>query len=110
MIVKANVIELNEANFEREVLGASGIVMVAFWAGWSEVCRIMTPMIESIAASEDSPVKVARVKIEHQKALAEQYGVAAIPTLLVFEGGQLQDEIVGRIGEEELRNRLGCFA
>jgi thioredoxin 1 len=108
--MNAKVIDANETNFEREVLNANGIVLVEFWAGWSDACKAMTPLIESIAESENGPVKVARVKVEHQKALAEQYGVGAVPTLLIFDQGTLQDQIVGRIGEEELRNRLGCYA
>ncbi len=108
--MKTNIIEVTEADFEREVLGVNGVVVVAFWASWSDVCKTMTPLLESVAENGDGAVKVTRVKVEHQRALAEKYGVGAIPTLLIFNQGNLEDEIVGRFDEEELRNRLACFA
>lgn len=108
-IVNNNVIELNEANFAREVLGASSPVLVEFWAGWSDPCKAMAPMLESVAGDEAVPVKVGRVNVEHHEELAEQYGVRAVPTLLIFNEGSLQDEIVGRATERDVREKLERF-
>lgn len=105
--MSTDVIDLNELNFEREVLDATSPVLVAFWAGWSDLCKAMTPLLESIAQSNPAPVKVARVKMEHQRQLAEQYGVGAVPTLLIFNRGELKDQMVGRVSEEEVRRKLG---
>ena len=99
-------IELNEANFDREVLEAAQPVLVEFWAGWSESCKAMAPMLESIAENAAVAVKVARVNVEHHEALTEQYGVRAVPTLLIFNQGGLQDRIVGRTTEQAVRERL----
>jgi thioredoxin 1 len=101
-----SVIEVNEANFETEVLGARNPVLVQFWAGWSEPCRAMGPVLESVAEGDDIPVKVARVNVERQEALADQYGVRAVPTLLIFSQGGLHDQIVGRATEQEVREKL----
>ena len=103
-----HVIELTEANFEKEVLGATNPVLVQFWAGWSAPCKAMGPVLESV--SEDVPVKVARVNVEHHEGLADQYGVRAVPTLLIFNRGDLQDQIVGRASEQEVREKLQRFA
>jgi thioredoxin 1 len=102
-----HVIELNEANFEQEVLGARNPVLVQFWAGWSEPCKAMGPVLESV--TQDVPVKVARVNVEHHEGLADQYGVRAVPTLLIFDRGSLQDQVVGSATEQEVRERLERF-
>jgi thioredoxin 1 len=106
VIVNNNVIELNEASFDREVLNATQPVLVEFWAGWSDPCKAMAPMLESVAEDEAVPVKVARVNVEHHEELTEQYGVRAVPTLLIFNQGGLQDQIVGRTTEQAVRERL----
>jgi thioredoxin 1 len=107
IFVNNNVIELNEANFEQEVLGARNPVLVQFWAGWSEPCKAMAPVLESVA--EAVPVKMARVNVEHHEDLADQYGVRAVPTLLIFNQGCLQDQLVGRATEQEVREKLERF-
>jgi len=105
-IVNNNFIELNEANFEREVLSALHPVLVEFWAGWSESCRAMAPMLESGAKDDAIPVKIARVNVERHENLTDQYGVRAVPTLLIFNQGTLQDQIVGRTTAQAVRERL----
>jgi len=104
--VNNNVIELNEANFNREVLNATQPVIVEFWAGWSDPCKAMAPLLESVAEDEAVPVKIARVNVEDHENLTEQYGVRSVPTLLIFNQGGLQDQIVGRTTEQAVRERL----
>jgi thioredoxin 1 len=101
-----NVIELNEANFGPEVLNATQPVLVAFWAGWCALCKAMAPMLESVAGDDAVPVKVASVNVERHEELTEQYGVRAVPTLLIFNQGGLQDQIVGRTTEQVVREKL----
>jgi len=107
--MKINVIELNETNFEREVLVARQPVLVQFWAGWSGACRAMQPLLDSVAEGEVVPVKVARVNVERHEALADQYGVRTVPTLLIFDRGSLQDQIVGCTTELDVREKLEPF-
>src|SRR5487761_2356565 len=99
-IVNNHLIELNETNFDREVLNATQPVLVEFWAGWSEPCRDMTPMLESVAEDQAVRVKVARVNVERHEELTEQYGVRSVPTLLIFDQGGVQDQIIGRTTEQ----------
>jgi thioredoxin 1 len=105
-----SVIELNESNFKQEVLNAHRPVLVEFWAGWSDPCKAMGPLLESIAEDDNIPVKVAKVNVEHHEQLAEEYGIRAVPTLLIFNQGGLQDLIVGRTTEREVREKLEQFA
>jgi len=107
--VNNHVIELNETNFAQEVLGARNPVLVQFWAGWSEPCKVMSPVLESVAEDEATPVKVARVNVELHEELAEEYGVQCVPTVLIFNEGGLQDQIVGRASEQEVREKLERF-
>jgi thioredoxin 1 len=101
-----NFIELDEANFDREVLKALQPVLVEFWAGWSESCKAIAPMLESVAKDAAVPVKIARVNVERHENLTDLYGVRAVPTLLIFNQGALQDQIVGRTSEQAVRARL----
>jgi len=107
--VNNNVIELNEANFAQEVIGAVRPVLVQFWAGWSAPCKDMAPVLESVAEEQLGAVKVGRVNLEQNEALAEEYGVRAVPTLLFFKEGGLQDQIVRRTTELEVRKKLESF-
>jgi thioredoxin 1 len=108
--VNNNFIELDEANFDREVLNAMQLVLVEFWAGWSESCKDMAPMLESVAKDDAVPVKIASVNVEHHENLTDQYGVRAVPTLLIFKKGALRDQIVGRTTEQTVREKLERLA
>lgn len=105
----SGVIEINETNFHHEVLAAGGPVLVQFWSGASEVSKTMAEMVQSVAEQDAMSVKVARVNVESQAGLAEQYGVRTVPTVLIFNEGGLRDEIVGRTSEQEVRDKLERF-
>jgi thioredoxin len=99
-------IELNEANFDLEVLDASEPVLVQFWADWSAACQAMEPMLQSVADGAPVSVKIARVNVQQHEDLAQRCGVRAVPTLLIFNGGGLQDQIIGRTTEQAVRETL----
>lgn len=105
-IVNKNFIELNETNFDMEVLSASQPVIVEFWAGWSEASKAMAPMLETVAKDDAVPVKIVRVNVEHHEILTDQYGIRAVPTLLLFNQGAVQDQIVGRTTAQAVRESL----
>jgi thioredoxin 1 len=109
MVKTLNVIELNETNFHREVIKASQPVLVQFWAGWTAPCKALAPILESVAEDEAIPVKIARVNVEDHEELTEQCGVRAVPTVLIFNRGGLQDQIVGRTTAEAVRERLSLL-
>ena len=88
------VINITNANFTQEVLESDGKVLVDFWAPWCGPCRMVSPIVEEIA-EENAAIKVAKINIDEQPQLASQYGVMSIPTLMVFENGEVADKAVG---------------
>ena len=99
-------ITLTKDNFEQEVLNSELPVLVDFWATWCAPCRMLAPIVEEIAAENEGKVKVGKVNVDEEGELAMRYQVSSIPTLLLFENGQLQNKSVGYRPKEELLELL----
>ena len=102
-------VELTQENFEQEVLKAEGKVLVDFWAPWCGPCRMLSPVVDQVAAAHPE-LKVGKVNVDEQPELAEQFQVMSIPMLIVFEGGRQgkpHPEGTGR-GAALLRQRIDC--
>ena len=97
---------LTETNFEEEVLKADKPVLVDFWATWCGPCRMLAPVVEEIAQEYDGKVKVCKVDVDEEEALAIRFGISSIPTLLVFKNGQLADTSVGFVTKEQIEAML----
>jgi thioredoxin 1 len=102
-------IEINEANFASEVLQSDKSVLVDFWAEWCGPCKMLAPALEEIAR-EQPGVKIAKVNVDENPALAERYGIQSIPTLLYFAGGEVKDKTVGVIGKRQILAKLEKLA
>ena len=89
-----SVVVLTQQNFEQEVLKSDKPVLVDFWADWCGPCRMVSPIVDEIAA-ENADIKVGKINVDEQQALAQQYGVRSIPTLVVFKDGRVAKTAVG---------------
>ena len=91
-----SVLHITTATFENEVLHSDKPVLLDFWASWCGPCRMVGPILDEIAA-ERSDIKVCKVNVDEQPALAAQFGVMSIPTLVVFKNGQEVNRSVGAL-------------
>ena len=87
-------ININKNNFRNEVLDSEKPVLLDFWAPWCGPCRMVTPIVDEIAA-ERGDIKVGKVNVDEQPELAAQFGVMSIPTLVVMKGGKVVNQMVG---------------
>ena len=88
-------VTLTSDNFEAEVLKAEGPVLVDFWASWCGPCRALAPVLEEFAAKKAGQIKVGKVNVDEEPALAQQYRVMSIPTLIAFENGEIKNQTLG---------------
>jgi thioredoxin 1 len=99
------VLTLSNANFASEV-GSGTPVLVDFWAPWCGPCRMIAPIVDELAEEYAGKVKVGKVNVDENQAIAAQFGVMSIPTLMVFKNGQPVERIVGFMPKKDLQARL----
>ena len=100
------VVDINDNNFENEVLKSSAPVLVDFWAEWCGPCKMLAPTVEKLAKEYNGKLKVCKVNVDENPNSASRFGIQAIPTLLIFKNGTNFDRIVGVTPEKDLRNRI----
>ncbi len=96
------VINLSDANFEQEVLQSDRPVLVDFWAPWCGPCKMIAPILDSVAEEYTDRVKIAKINIDENASTAPKYGVRGIPTLLLFKNGQVEGTKVGALNKAQL--------
>jgi thioredoxin 1 len=94
--------KVTDASFDKDVLKASGPVVVDFWAEWCGPCRMISPALEEISNSLNGKVKILKLNVDENPATAAKYGVMSIPTLMLFKGGQLASRQVGAAPKQKL--------
>jgi thioredoxin 1 len=106
MMASNSIVEVNDSNFDQDVLKSDKPVLIDFWAAWCGPCRALAPIVDELAVAYEGKVKVAKMDVDRNAATPMRYGVRGIPTLLVFKGGQVKEQIVGYVAKEQIQKAL----
>jgi len=101
-----NIVILTPSNFADEVVKSTIPVLVDFWAEWCGPCKMIAPVLDELASEFEGRVKIGKVNIDEAQALAGEYGIRSIPTLLIFKEGQVVEQIVGMRSKRDLKGSL----
>ncbi len=99
-------VTLSSQNFESEVVKSNVPVLVDFWAAWCGPCKMIAPIVEELAKEYDGKLKVAKVDVDANQDIATTFGIMSIPTLLIFNGGRVADQLVGAVPKSMLVNKI----
>jgi thioredoxin 1 len=103
MADEVGLVHVNDKTFASEVLSSDVPVLVDFWATWCGPCRSISPIVEELAKEFSGRVKVTKLNVDESPATPTQYGVRGIPTLILFKGGKIFDQIVGAVPKARLK-------
>ncbi len=102
-------ITVTDDSFEKDILLSGKLSLIDFWAVWCGPCKAIAPIIEEIANEYDGKVLVGKVDVDENNQVAMKYGVRAIPTLIIFKGGQEVDRIMGNTQKQNIVQRIQKF-
>lgn len=101
-----SIVEVNQDNFKQEVLDSELPVLVDFWASWCMPCLMLAPIVEEIAKEWAGKLKVVKLNTDNSPLVAQQYGIHAIPTLIIFKNGQEMERLVGYLPKKSIEQKL----
>ena len=102
----SNIIETDDSNFESEVLKAEIPVLVDFWGPWCGPCKAIAPILEQISDEQGDKIKIVKVNVDDNQKYAVDFGIKSIPTLLIFNKGELKNQIIGAIPKAEIEKLI----
>ena len=103
----ADVLSVSDDSFEREVLQSDTPVLIDFWAPWCGPCRAIGPLVEDLAREYAGKLKVVKMNVDDNPRTPQQYGVRAIPNLLLIQGGQVKEQLLGAVPKAQLVRAIG---
>ena len=101
-----DLIELSDANFDQEVLKANVPTLVDFWAVWCGPCRAIAPVVEALAKEYKGRLKVGKMNVDEHQGVPQKYEIRSIPTLLIFKGGNVVQQIVGNVPRAKIEDAI----
>jgi thioredoxin 1 len=104
-----HVTELSDTTFDEEIAGASEPVLVDFWAEWCGPCKMVAPVLDEIADEHAGKLRIAKLNVDDNPAIAQRFGVMSIPTMIVFKDGQPAKRMVGAKGKGQLLQELNEY-
>ncbi len=99
-------VTVDDGSFQNEVLSSDKPVLVDFWAIWCGPCKMIAPLVEELANEYDGKLKVAKMDVDANPQTAMKFGIRSIPTLLVFKGGQVVEQIIGAVPKRHLVEKV----
>lgn len=99
-------IEVTDANFQQEVMKSETPVLIDFWAAWCGPCKMIGPVVEEIAKEYEGKLKVGKVDVDNNPEISMQFGIRSIPTLMVFKGGKVVEQIIGAVPKKNLMEKV----
>ncbi len=105
-----NILTLTQDNFEKNVLKSETPILVDFWAEWCGPCKMISPVLDELAEEYSGRVNIGKVNVDENQGLAAEYGVRAIPTLLLFQNGQVAEQMLGLKSKRDLKASLDKVA
>lgn len=101
-----SILHLDEQSFDTVISNSTTPVLVDFWAEWCGPCKMIAPVLDEIAQEKGDALQVCKVDVDSNQALAQRFGVQAIPTLLIFKNGQIVSQIVGMTSKSDLLKKI----
>ncbi len=99
-------IALTDENFAAEVLESSIPVLVDFWAAWCGPCRMVAPIVDELADEYSGRAKIAKLDVDSAQKTAVEFGIRSIPTMLIFKGGKVADQLIGALPKQQITEKL----
>jgi thioredoxin 1 len=101
-----NTIEITDANFQSEVLNSDKPVLIDFWAVWCGPCKMIAPVVEEIASEYGGKIKVGKMDVDANQETPMRFGIRSIPTLMVFKGGKVVEQIIGALPKKAMLDKI----